>query len=158
MGVLIIFKCVKNPKTKIFEKYKLRHIEVEVDRLQIWHLQAASLLSAFPEIKDWWASAYMPRTDTEVETPILWPPNVKSWLILKYPDARKDWRQEKGTTEDEMVGCHYQLNEHVWAWSGRWWRTEKPGVPWVANSRTWLRDWTTTTHAQKGPLDSKVRG
>ena len=54
----------------------------------------------------------MSRTDTEVETPILWLPNVKSWLILKYPDARKDWRQEKGTTEDDMVGCHYRVNEH----------------------------------------------
>ena len=50
------------------------------------------------------------RTDAEAETPILWPPDVKNWLI-EDPDARKDWRQEeKGTTEDEMVGWHYQLN------------------------------------------------
>ena len=42
--------------------------------------------------------------DAEAETPILWPPDAKSWLIWKDPDAGKDWRQEKGTTEDEMVG------------------------------------------------------
>ena len=53
------------------------------------------------------------RTDVEVETPILWPPDAKSWLIWKDPDAGKDWRQEeKGMTEDEMVGWHHWLNVH----------------------------------------------
>ena len=48
---------------------------------------------------------FIGRTDVEAETPILWPPNAKSWLIWKGPDAGKDWRQEdKGMTEDEMVG------------------------------------------------------
>ena len=52
-------------------------------------------------------------TDAEAETPILWPPDVKNWLTGKDPDAGKDWRQEeKGTTEDEMVGWHHQLNGH----------------------------------------------
>ena len=51
------------------------------------------------------------RTDAAAETPILWPPDVKNWLIGKDPDAGKDWRQEeKGTTEDKMVGWHYWLN------------------------------------------------
>ena len=50
---------------------------------------------------------------TDVETPILWPPNVKNWLIWKDPDAGKDWRwEEKGTTEDEMVGWYHQLDGH----------------------------------------------
>ena len=50
------------------------------------------------------------RTDTEAETPILWPPDAKSWLIGKYPDAGKDWgQQQKGTIEDEMVGWHHWL-------------------------------------------------
>ena len=54
---------------------------------------------------------FIGRTDVEAETPILWPPDVKSWLIGKDPDARKDWRrEEKGTTEDEMVGWHHWLN------------------------------------------------
>ena len=51
------------------------------------------------------------RTDAEAETPILWPPDAKNWLIGKDPDAGKDWRQEeKGMTEDEMVGRHHQLD------------------------------------------------
>ena len=51
------------------------------------------------------------RTDAEAETPVLWPPDVKNWLIWKDPDAGKDWRQEeKGTTEDEMAGSHHQLD------------------------------------------------
>ena len=53
------------------------------------------------------------RTDAEAEAPILWPPDVKSQLIRKDPDAGKDWRQEeKRTTEDEMVGWHHWLNRH----------------------------------------------
>ena len=53
------------------------------------------------------------RTDTEAETPILWPPDAKSWLVGKDPDDGKDWRQkEKGMTEDEMVGWHHRLNGH----------------------------------------------
>ena len=56
---------------------------------------------------------FIGRTDAEVETPILWPPDVKTWLIGKDPDAGKDWRQEeKGTAEDEMVGWHHRLNGH----------------------------------------------
>ena len=52
------------------------------------------------------------RTDTEAETLILWPPDAKNWLIWRDPDAGKDWRQEKGTTEDEMVGWHHWLDRH----------------------------------------------
>ena len=56
---------------------------------------------------------FIGRTDAEAETPILWPPDVKRRLIRKDPDAGKDWRQEeKGVTEDEMVGWHLQLNGH----------------------------------------------
>ena len=52
-------------------------------------------------------------TDAEAEAPILWPPDGKSWLIRKDPDAGKDWRWEKkGTTEDEMLGWHHWLNGH----------------------------------------------
>ena len=53
------------------------------------------------------------RTDVKAETPILWPADVKNWLIWKDPDAGKDWKQEeKGTTEDEMVGWHHRLDGH----------------------------------------------
>jgi len=56
---------------------------------------------------------FIGRTVAETEVPVLWPPDVKNWLIWKDLDAGKDWRQEeKGTTEDEMAGWHHQLNGH----------------------------------------------
>ena len=58
------------------------------------------------------SQSWIGRTDAEAEAPILWPSNVKSWLIRKDPDAGKDWRQEKGTTEDRMVEWHHRLNGH----------------------------------------------
>ena len=58
------------------------------------------------------------RTDTEVETPILWPPDAKSWLIGKVPDAGRDWGQEeKGMIEDEMAGWHHQLDGCEFEWT-----------------------------------------
>ena len=89
------------------------------------------------------------RTDVEAETPILWPSDAKNWLIRKDPDAGKDWRQEeKGKTEDEMIGWHHWLNEHesepILADSegqGSW----HAAVHGVAKSQTCLSDWTTTT-------------
>ena len=56
---------------------------------------------------------FIERNDAEAETPILWPLNAKKWLIGKLPDAGKDWRQEKGITEDKIVGWHHPLNGHV---------------------------------------------
>ena len=55
---------------------------------------------------------FIGRTDAKAETPILWPPDVKNWLIWKDPDAGKDWRREKGMTEDETVGWYHWLNGH----------------------------------------------
>ena len=56
---------------------------------------------------------FIGRTDAEAEAPVLWPPDAKNWLTGKDPDAGKDWRQEeKGTTEDEMVGWHHLLDGH----------------------------------------------
>ena len=61
---------------------------------------------------------FIGRTDVEAETPVLWPFDAKSWLIGKDPDAGKDWGQEeKGTTEDEMVGWHHWLNGHGFGWT-----------------------------------------
>ena len=61
---------------------------------------------------------FIGRTDVEAETPVLWPPHVKNWFIWKDPDAGKDWRQEeKGTTEDEMVGWHHRLNGCGFGWT-----------------------------------------
>ena len=86
------------------------------------------------------------RADAETETPVLWPPDVKDWLLRKDSNAGKDWRQEeKGTTEDEMVEWHHWLDEHEFE--------QALGVgdgqgglvccgPWVAKSQTWLSNWT----------------
>ena len=63
---------------------------------------------------------FIARTDVEAEIPILWPPDVKRWLIWKDPDAGKDWGQEeKEMTEDDMVGWHHQLNGHGFGWIPR---------------------------------------
>ena len=95
---------------------------------------------------------FIGRTDAEAETPIFRPPNIMNWLIEKDTDAGKDWRrEEKGTTEDEMVGLHHQLNRHEFELS--------PGVgdgqrnltccsPWghkESDITEWL-NWTESTH------------
>ena len=68
------------------------------------------------EILSWFLNQFwifIRRTDAKAEAPILWLPDVKNWLLRKDPDAGKDWRwEEKGTTEDEIVGWHHQLNGH----------------------------------------------
>ena len=72
---------------------------------------------------------FIGRTDAEAEIPILWPPDARNWLIRKDPDAGRDWRQEeKGTTEDEMVGWHHWLKQWVWASSEDCWWIGKLGV------------------------------
>ena len=61
---------------------------------------------------------FIARSDVEAETPKFWPPDAKSWLIWKGPDVGKYWRQEeKGTTEDEVVGWHRRLNGHGFGWT-----------------------------------------
>ena len=61
---------------------------------------------------------FIERTDAEAETPILWPPYAKSWLIGKDPDAGRDrGKEEKGTTEDDMAGWHHRLDGHEFEWT-----------------------------------------
>ena len=87
---------------------------------------------------------FIGRIDVEAEAPILWPPDVKNWLIRKDTDDGKDQRQkEKGTTEDEMVGWHRQRWTWVLASSGSWWRTGKPGVLQSIGSQRVGHNWVT---------------
>ena len=88
---------------------------------------------------------FIGRTDAEAEAPILWSPDAESWLIWKDPDVRKDWGQEeKGMTEDEMVGWHRQHNGHGFEWTpevcngqgglaycGSWGRKESDMTEWL---------------------------
>ena len=75
------------------------------------HLDCKEIEPVPPKGDQSWV--FIGRTDAEAEAPVLWPPDVKSWLIWKDLDAGKDWgREEKGMTEDEMVGWHHQLNGH----------------------------------------------
>ena len=79
-------------------------------------LDCKKIQPVHPEGDQSWV--FIGRTDVEAETPVLWPPDVKSWLIGKDPDTGKDWRQEeKGTTEDEMVGFHHRLDGHAFGWT-----------------------------------------
>ena len=90
---------------------------------------------------------FIGKTDVEPETPILWPPDVKSWLIWKDPDAGK---RLKARGEGDGRGWDgWMASPTQWTWvrvtSGSWWWTGRPGVLWlmglVAKSWTWLRDW-----------------
>ena len=88
---------------------------------------------------------FIGRTHAEVETPILWPPDVKNWLIGKDPAAGKDWRREgKGIIEDEMVGMA-SPTQWTWVWvsSGSWWWTGKPGVLQSMGSQRVGHNWVT---------------
>ena len=82
------------------------------------------------------------RNDAKAETPVLWPPHVKSWLIGKDCDAGREWGQEKkGTTEDEMAS----LTRWMWIWvnSGSWWWTGRPGMLRFMGSQRVKQDWAT---------------
>ena len=93
---------------------------------------------------------FIGRTDAKAETPILWPPDVKNWLTWKDPDAGEYWRwEEKGTTEDEMVGWHHWLNGRVWVNSGSWWWTGRPGMLQSIRSQRVGQDWVTELNWNK---------
>ena len=87
---------------------------------------------------------FIGRTDFEAETPILWPLDAKSWLILKDSDAGKDWGQEeKGMTEDETVGWHHGLNGHGFGWTVSWWWTGRPDLLWFRRLQSVGQNWAT---------------
>ena len=79
-------------------------------------LDCKEIQPVHPKVDQPWV--FIGRTDAEAETPVLWPPHVKSWLIGKDPDAGTDWGQEeKGMTEDEMAGWHHWLNGRESGWT-----------------------------------------
>ena len=133
-GVLCLLQCTSTLPTKIHlvkarvfpvvmyecESWTIKKAEHQrIDAFELWcwrrHLRVPwtarrSNQSSSKGNQSW---IFIGRTDAEAEAPILWPPDVKSWLTGKQPDAGKDWRrEEKGTTEDEMFGWHHRLNGH----------------------------------------------
>ena len=91
---------------------------------------------------------FIGKTDVKAETPILWSPDAKNWLIWTDPDTGKDWRREKGMTEDEMVGWHHQLNGHEFEQGPEIMKDREAwctAVRGVTKSWTWLSDWTTNS-------------
>ena len=114
---------------------------------------------------------FIGRTDVEAETPILWPPDSKSWLIWKDPDAGEDWGQEvKGMTEDKMVGLHHWLNGHGFGWTlgvgdgqgglaccGSWDRKESDTTEWLNwYASTWCEMLVWMNHKLESRLLGKI--
>ena len=108
------------------------------------HLDCKELQPANPKGNQCWI--FIERTDTEAEAPIVWPLDVKSWLI------RKESEEEKGTTEDKMVGGA-SPNQWTWVWasSGRWGRTGKPGMLQSMGLQRVRHDWATEQMRSKEP-------
>ena len=122
-----------------------------VDTFELWcwrilesSLDCREIQPVNPKGNESWI--FIGRTDVEAETPILWPPDVESWLIWKDPDAGKDWGQEeKGTTEDEIVGWRHWLNGHEFEQAiglGDGQGSLACCSPRVTKSQTRLNDWT----------------
>ena len=117
--VLIVKAMVFPVVTYGYESWTIEKAECQrIDAFELWCWRGLLTLLDCKEIKSVNLKGNQPwiftgRTDAEAEAPILWPPNAKSWLIGKDPDAVKDWGQEnKGATEDEMVGWHHQICVH----------------------------------------------
>ena len=106
---------------------------------------------------------FIGRTEAEAESPILWPPDVRYWLIGKDPDALKDWRQQvKGTAEDEMVEWHNWLNGHEFEQAlgvGDGQRSLACWSPWscIQSNMTDQMNWTDVTRAGEWPLRARKK-
>ena len=104
-------------------------------------LDCKEIQPVHPKDQSW---VFIGRTDAEAETPVLWPPHAKSWLIGKDPDAGRDWGQEeKETAEDD--GWMASPTQWTWVWvnSRSWWWTGRPGVLWFMSSQRVRPDWET---------------
>ena len=90
-------------------------------------------------------SVFFGRNDAKAETPVLWPPHARIWLIGKDPDAGRDWGQEEKGMTDKMAGWMALPTQCTWVWvnSRSWWWTERPGMLWFMGLQRVRRDWAT---------------
>ena len=159
-GLSILFILSKNQLLVllIFAMEKILESPLDCKEIQPVH----------PKVDQSWV--FIGRTDVEAETPVLWPPDAKSWLIGKDPYAGKDWgREEKRTTEDEMVGWHHWLDGHGFGWTsevgdgqgglvccGSWGRKESDMTEWLnwtdigkeSKKTAYMYNWFTLLYAQ----------
>ena len=99
------------------------------------------------------------KTDAEADTPILWPPNMKSWLIRKDPDAGKYWSRRRRGWQRTMFEWHHHSMDMTLS---KLWEMVKDREPWhatvpgVAENQTWLSNWTTTTHIMECERENSI--
>ena len=103
--------CILSPCLfNLYAEYNMQNSGLDEAKAGI-KIAGSNMKSVNPKGNQPWI--FIGRTDVEAETPILWPPDVKNWLIWKEAEAGKDWRwEEKGLTKDEMVEWHHRLNRH----------------------------------------------
>ena len=105
----VVMNGCENWTIKKAEHWRIDAFDVVLEKILESPLDCKEIQPVHPKGDQSWV--FIGRTNVEAETLILWPPDVKNWLIWKDPDAVKHWGQEeKGMTEDEMVGWHYQLH------------------------------------------------
>ena len=139
---------------------KAEHQRVDAFELWGWRtlenpLDSKDIKPVNPQGNEPWI--FTGRTDAETKAPILWPPEAKKWLTGKDPDAGKDWRQEeKGTTQDETVGWHHQLNRHEFEQTLRD-NEGKPGVLQSIRLQKVRHKWATEQQKKKLEIFFKKR-
>ena len=110
-----------------------------------------------PKANPFWIFIW--RTNTDTETPILWPPNMKSWLIRKDPDAGKYWSRRRRGWQRTMFEWHHHSMDMTLS---KLWEMVKDREPWhatvpgVAENQTWLSNWTTTTHIMECERENSI--
>ena len=136
------------------ESWTIKKAERRIDAFELWFgedsespLDCKEIQPVNPKGNQPWV--FTGRTDVEAETPILWPPDEKNWLIGKDPDAEKDWGQEeKGMTEDEMVGWHHRLNGHEFGYAPGVGDGQRPSMLQPMGSQGVRHDWGTELNWQ----------